>query len=434
MVDSYTGNQQRGSGQGNRQSVKQIIVIGAGITGVCCAEWLRREGWLVTLVDRVRSSDPAQASYGNAGLLARNAIIPVTVPGLLREAPRMLLDPDSPMFLRWSYLPRLLPWLVPFLRNGRPDRFEKAVTALSALTADSVDQHLAIAKGTGAERFIRSGEYAFLYRDGPSFAHDKSAMALRRAHGFEFEIRERKRLLEEDPHLGPDYAFAAVFRDHGWITDPGGYVAALAAHFVQSGGRFELGEVVEIKPGPSPSIILLCGREMSADKIVLAAGIWSRKLVRSMAQDIKLESERGYHLFLKGANIQPPFPYMIADAKFVATPMDAGLRCAGIVELGGLEAGPSLAPSALLRRRIRQVYPALQWDSEEIWMGHRPTLPDSLPAIGNAPKAEGVIYAFGSQHVGLTIGPLVGRIVAGIAADRHSNLDLAPYLPDRTWT
>ncbi len=414
--------------------MKQIIVIGAGITGVCCAEWLRREGWSVTLVDRVVPGDPAQTSYGNAGLLARNAIIPVSVPGLLREVPKKLLDPDSPMFLRWSYLPRLLPWLVPFLRNARPDRFQRAVAALSAMTADSVEQHLAMAKDTGAEKFIRTGEYAFLYRDRASFAHDDAAMALRQAHGFEYELRDRARLLEDDPNLGPDYTFAAVFKDHGWITDPGGYVAALAEHFVNSGGRFELGEVVEIKPGPRPSIILQGGREMSAEKIVLAAGVWSRKLVRSMAQDINLESERGYHLFLKGANIQPPFPYMIADAKFVATPMDTGLRCAGIVELGGLEAGPSLAPVELLRRRILQVYPELRWDSEEIWMGHRPTLPDSLPAIGNAPKADGVIYAFGSQHVGLTIGPLVGRIVAGIAADRRSNLDLTPYLPDRTWT
>ena len=118
-------------GEGNEQRLKQIIVIGAGITGVCCAEWLRREGWSVTLVDRIRPGDPAQASYGNAGVLARNAIIPLSVPGLLREVPRLLLDPDSPLFLRWSYLPRLLPWLVPFLRNTRKYRFEKAVAALA---------------------------------------------------------------------------------------------------------------------------------------------------------------------------------------------------------------------------------------------------------------------------------------------------------------
>ncbi len=413
--------------------MKEIIVVGAGITGVSCAEWLRRENWSVTLIDRVNPGDPRQTSYGNAGILARNAIIPVSVPGLLRQAPKMLLDPDSPIYLRWSYLPRLLPWLVPFLRSGRRDRFEKIVGALSALTADSVDQHLALATGTGAERYIRTGEYAFLYRDRQAFDHDAGAMALRRAHGFDYQERDRAALLEQDPHLGPAYTLGIVFRDHGWIANPGAYVAALAQHFVKSGGKIVLADVQRIVAGARPKVVLAGGREIAADKVVVASGVWSRKLVRSMAQDINLESERGYHLFLKGANITPPFPYMVADAKFVATPMESGLRCAGIVELGGIKAGPRAAPTDSILRRILQVYPDLAWEEQQLWMGHRPTLPDSLPAIGNVPGSPGVIHAFGSQHVGLTIGPLLGRLVASIAGDQRTNIDISPYRPDRGW-
>lgn len=411
--------------------MKQVIVVGAGITGVSCAEWLRRDGWTVTLIDRIRPGDPGQTSYGNAGLLARNAIIPVSVPGLLRKAPGMLLDRDSPLFLRWTYLPRLLPWLVPFLRHGRRDRMEAIVTALNALTSDSVDQHLSLAKGTGAERFIATGEYGFLYRSRADFLDDAESVALRTAHGFEHEERDRSALLERDPHLGPAYNFAAVYKDHGWISDPGGYVAALARHFEASGGTFLAGEVAQLRPGERPAVTLRGGQVIAADKLVIAAGIWSRQLLASAGTRVNLESERGYHLFLKGSSIVPPYPFMVTDAKFVVTPMQAGLRCAGIVEFGGIDAPMSQAPLDLLRRRIREVYPALTYATEAVWMGHRPTLPDSLPMLGEAQGAQGVIFAFGSQHVGLTIGPRLGRLVADLAARRHPNIDLSPYRPGR---
>ena len=133
------------------------IVIGAGITGVSAALHLQRDGWEVTLIDRIAPGDPDQTSYGNAGILARCAIVPVSVPGLLAKAPKMLFDPMQPLFLRWSYLPRLIPWLVPFLRNGRQDRMKKIAEALAHVTFDSVDQHKQLAAGTGAERLHRRG-------------------------------------------------------------------------------------------------------------------------------------------------------------------------------------------------------------------------------------------------------------------------------------
>lgn len=409
----------------------EAIVIGAGITGVSCAEWLRRDGWTVTLIDRVDPGDPAQASYGNAGLLARSAIVPVSVPGLLWHAPAMLADRNSPLFLRWSYLPRLLPWLVPFLRAGRGARFREVVGLLAELTSDTVGQHLALAGGTAAERYVRTGPYAYLYRDRQAFLHDAPYMQLRHEHGFAWSEWQRDALLAHDPALGPDYNFAAVFKDHGWITDPGDYVAALAGHFAANGGRVLKSAVARLRPGQRPVAVMEDGQEIDADKLVLAAGIWSRGLAESTGGRVNMEAERGYHLFLKGANVAPPFPYMITDAKFVTTPMARGLRCAGIVELGGITAGPGRAPTDLLRRRIRQVYPGLEYQTEETWMGFRPTLPDSLPMLGAAPGAPNVIHAFGSQHVGLTIGPRLGRMVADIASGRRVNSAMPGLSPAR---
>ncbi len=405
-----------------------IVVVGAGITGVSAAEWLRRDGHRVTLIDRVPPGDTRQASYGNGGIIARCAVVPVSVPGLAWKAPRMLLDRDSPLYLRWSYLPRLIPWLVPFVLNGRRAKVETVARALDALLHDSVDQHSALAHGTPAERWLATGEYSYLYRDRAAFAQDAFGFGLRRAYGFEWEERDRATLAELDPRIGPDYGFAAVFREHGWITDPGRYVADLAAWFVGQGGRLREAEVERLIPLEGGRAALEAGGErIEADRVVVAGGAWSARLAAGLGHRTALESERGYHLWLRGASAAPPHPYMLADAKFVVTPMQGGLRCAGLVELGGLEAPPSRAPIGLFRRRIRRLYPDLTWESEESWLGHRPSTVDSLPLIGSAPAAPGVVFAFGAQHIGLTAGPKTGRLVADLVAGRAPNIDMAPY-------
>ena len=193
----------------------KVVVVGAGITGVASAIWLQRAGADVVLVDRVQPGDPAQTSFGNAGILARCAVVPVSVPGLLTKAPGMLIDPKSPLFLRWSYLPKLLPWLVPFLRNGRAGRVEEIARALEPLTGDSVDQHMALAAGTGAEAFIRTGDYTYLYRSRDAFEKDDFGMGLRAAHGMAPVERGRAGLADADPALADAYSFGAVFEDHG---------------------------------------------------------------------------------------------------------------------------------------------------------------------------------------------------------------------------
>lgn len=406
----------------------RAVVVGAGISGVASAIWLQRAGVEVTLVDRVRPGDPAQTSFGNAGILARCAVVPVSVPGLMAKAPGMLLDPNSPLFLRWSYLPKLLPWLVPFLRNGKKERVEAIVQALEPLTGDSVDQHMALAKGTGAEKYIRQGDYIYLYRSRADFEADGFGMALRAAHGFEPELREEGALREADPALSAAYTFGAAFTEHGWIGAPGPYVAALAAHFEEAGGTFRQAEVADVAEG---RVTFAGGEQVVADKVVLAAGIWSRKLAERLGHRVNMEAERGYHVMLENPSAKPPVPYMVADAKFAAVPMDQGLRCAGIVELGGTKAGPSQVPIDLLKNRIREVYPGLSWDREETWLGFRPSTVDSLPMVGASPKAPGVIFAFGAQHVGLTMGPRVGRMVAGIATGATPNVDMTPYRVDR---
>ncbi|MEM7751319.1 MAG: FAD-dependent oxidoreductase, partial [Pseudomonadota bacterium] len=136
---------------------KRIAVVGAGILGVSTAEWLRRDGNTVELIDRVEPGSPEQTSYGNAGILANSSIVPVAVPGLISKIPSMLFDPESPLFLKWSYLPRLLPWITRFLANGNEKTVRRIVEGLVHICGDSVDQHLTLSRGTPAEEFINHG-------------------------------------------------------------------------------------------------------------------------------------------------------------------------------------------------------------------------------------------------------------------------------------
>lgn len=406
---------------------QRIAVVGAGIVGVSTAEWLRRDGHVVTLIDRNDPGDPAQTSYGNAGILAASSIVPVPVPGLLGKVPKMLFDKLGPLHLKWSYLPRLLPWLIPFLNRATKEDAEATARALSTIVTDAVEQHKTLAEGTPAAAFIQDGIYAFLYPSRKACEADAWGHAIRQEHGARVEFRDRARLLEDDPHLGTRYNHAACHIDHGWISDPGGYVAALAAHYRQQGGAFLLGEVDDIRPTGTAAEVTVAGEATQFDKVVLAGGAWSARLAKKLGHNPMLESERGYHMVLKNPGWKPPFAYMLTDAKFVATPMSGGLRCAGQVEFGGLEKGPSEAPFQVVKTRVRQLYPDLEWDGEERWLGHRPSTVDSLPFIGPSPKAPQIHFAFGAQHIGLTTGPKTGRLIADMIGNRTPNADLSPF-------
>lgn len=409
----------------------RVAVLGAGIVGVATAEWLRRDGHQVSLIDRVLPGDPTQTSYGNAGIFANAGVVPVPTPGLIAKAPRMLLDPDGPLFLRWRYLPRLLPWLVRYLRAGREAEVRRISAALVPLISDTLAQHRALAAGTGAERFIGPGRYTTLYPDRATAAADALGKALRAEAGIATTELDRAALAARDPGLSPHYGHGIEFRDGGHVTDPGGYTHALFAHFRAQGGTFVQGRIDALNQSDSAVEVTVEGVAHGFDTAVVALGAHSGRLVRALGHDPGLEAERGYHLVLKGASRRPPDPYLLSDGKFAVSPMNGGLRLAGLVEFGGLGARPSRAPLAMLRRWARRVYPDLQWQGEETWLGHRPATIDSLPMIGPLPGRPRIHCAFGGQHLGLTQAARTGRLVADLIGGRHPNIDMTPYRPGR---
>ncbi|MFC3614809.1 NAD(P)/FAD-dependent oxidoreductase [Lutimaribacter marinistellae] len=415
------------------ESQKTVAVIGAGIVGVSTAIWLQRDGHKVILIDR--EGPAAGASHGNGGVLASCSIIPVTTPGLLGKAPKMLLSPDQPLFLKWGYLPKLLPWLVKYLRTANAEDVRKRAAALSSIIGDSLADHQALAAGTGAERWIVPSDYLFLYNDRSHYEGDAFGWSVRKEHGFAWDVLEGDTWREYDPVFGPDINVAARLRNHGRISDPGAYVKALAAHAQSESARFIKAEVEDIaRENGRLTGVRAGGETIGCDAAVLATGAWSAPLAEKFGFKAPLESERGYHLELWEPSIMPRSPVMVASGKFVATPMEGRLRLAGVVEFGGLDAAPSRAPFRLLEKNIRAAIPGLTWEKTVEWMGHRPSMADSIPVMGEVPGLSGAFTAFGHDHVGLTGGPKTGRILSQLISGKRPNLDLTPYSPARFMT
>ncbi len=412
------------------QDSKTVVVIGAGIVGVSTAIWLQREGHKVVIVDR---KGPAEGtSYGNGGILASCSIVPVTGPGLLAKAPKMLFSPNQPLFLKWGYLPKLLPWLTKYLSHANADDTRRIAQALTPIVGDSLQDHLALAEGTGAEHWIVPTDYIFAYNDRAHYGTDAFGWGLRKQNGFQWDELEGQAFREFDDVYSPDLGFAARLKDHGRIRDPGQYIKDLADHFVAQGGKLIIADVEDIAHENGQVTGVRAGGEtISCDTAVVALGVWSGPLAKKLGIDIPLEAERGYHLEFWEPSVMPKTPVMVAAYKFVATPMEGRLRLAGTVEFGGLEAGPSEAPLNLLRRNAAAVFPGLRASHVTEWLGHRPAPVDSIPVIGELPHLKGAFTGFGHHHVGLTGGPKTGRILAQLISGKAPNIDLSIYSPAR---
>ena len=407
---------------------KTVIVVGAGIVGIGTAIWLARDGHRVTLIDA--EGPAAGTSYGNAGILASSSIVPVQSPGLMRKAPGMLFGRDGPLFLKWSYLPRLLPWLRRYLSYCSVEEVERIAGALMPVIGDSVEQHLAIAKGTPAERFIEPVDYTYAYTDRAAYLKDALAWRIRREQGFATIEVEADELREVEPALGSDTRFGLRLPGHAWIRDPGAYVGALCEYAQSLGVELRITRVHDfVRSGERVVGVKTDDGDILSDEVVVASGVWSKALLEKLSVEVTMESERGYHVELMAPQGGPQMPIALTAYKFIATPMVGRLRLAGLVEFGGLDAPPSEAPYELLLRKAVAAFPNLRWEGEKRWLGHRPATDDSIPVIGQA--APGVYAAFGHQHVGLTGGPKTGRIVADLIAGRRLNLDMTPYDPAR---
>lgn len=418
--------------RGNRAPTRRTVIVGGGIVGLSTAIWCLRRGHRVTILDAAQGAS-SRASFGNAGVLAASSVVPVTVPGLVRKAPWLALDPGFPLFVRWRYLPRLAPWLKRYLGHCNEADVARIARGLAPLLVDTVAQHRALAAGTGAERWLEGSGYLFAYPSRAAFAADALAWRLRREAGFSWTELEGPALRELDPALGKGIGFGVLLEGHGLVRDPGAYLADLQEHARALGADFRPVRALGFRFAPDGAVraVVTEPGEVATDAVVVATGAWSKALTAKLGIPVPLETERGYHVMLQGASVRPRLPTMITAGKFVATPMAAGVRCAGVVEFGGLRAPASRRPTALVLKKLREAYPGLAFAGHQEWLGHRPAPSDSLPLIGAVPGHAGAWLAFGHHHVGLTSGPKTGRLLAALIDGERPEIDMTPYAPAR---
>ncbi len=408
-----------------------VTVIGAGIIGICCALALRRAGFAVTVIDRLGPGEGC--SFGNCGGIAVTELMPLSQPGRLAKVPGWLLDPLGPLAIKWSYLPRLAPWLIHFLKAGRKQRVDRIVAAAAALCHATWEDYRPLLKEAGLERLVQQEFCLSLYASDRELAADQGRLNYCQAYGIPLEKLPGPALRDLEPDLAPDFAWGVLNRGWRHVADPYRLVTGLAELFVRQGGEIRRGSVAAIEAGEGRAERLRLAGEgpIELETLVIAAGAWSRRLTEPLGDPVPLEADRGYHTTVPDPGVSPKRQVVHGAQGLAITPLAMGLRIGGSVELAGLEAPPDYRRARAQIERAKRVFPALRAEGGERWMGHRPAMPDSLPVIGPARRQRNVFYAFGHGHLGLTWGPTTGRLIADLVAGRPSEIDLAPYRVDR---
>jgi len=407
-----------------------VCVVGAGIVGVSAALTLQRDGHDVLLIDR--DGPAAGASSGNAGAIVNASCAPTALPGTAATVFGMIGRPLAPFNVRAAYLPRALPWMLRFLMESRIARVRENARNLHALTAGAVSAWHAMTRGTPMSKLLRPAGWLKVYETESAFAGTRHARLLMDELAVPYEILGANEIRELEPALAPIFSRGLFQRDSLQVTSPSKLVHGLADLFVAGGGRFRRWNVLRVDSGGSKPVLHGPSESLAADVVVIAAGAWSGSLAASIGDRVLLDTERGYHLMLpvQNSNLLRR-PVQNGEHFFVLSPMEDGLRLTSQVELAGLEGAPDYRRVRGLVAAAARMLPGLESGEQSVWMGCRPSLPDSLPVLGYSPTSRRIVYAFGHQHLGMTLGPASALIVADLVAGRTPSLDLRPYRVDR---
>lgn len=407
----------------------RVTVIGAGVVGACCALTLRRAGYPVTLFDP--EPPGTGTSFGNAASLSTGSVVPMALPGMWREVPGWLADPLGPLTVRWRHLPRATPWLLGWLRASRPDRVERISDALARTTKPTVVLYRALLGPEHAATLIRQAGQLTVSRK-PAGAGDALVQRLRDRQGIETQSLGEDEIRQLEPALSHDYKRGIFIPDAGHTTSPLRLTETLVELFLAEGGSVERAKVDGFETSDGRLAGLRAGGSVhDAEVAIVAAGIHSRALARQLGDRVPLESERGYHLEVESDSVQISRPIGDLDYKYFVSPVNGRLRFAGTVEIGGVDAPPNYERARLMGRLGRRQFPALEEGADgpdgQVWMGHRPSTPDSLPVISPASKITGAYYAFGHGHIGLTAAPATAEMVLTLLRGGAAAADLAPF-------
>ncbi len=409
---------------------RHIVVVGAGIVGVCAALQLLRDGQRVTLVDR---GPPGEGtSFGNAAVIEPHGIRPVATPGVLWKVPGYLMDPLGPLAIRWRYLPRLLPWLARFAWNSRPAKVERSTQALNALLHPVLESYRDLVAWAGAEDMIREQGWLAIAETEATWKGYREEVEVHRRFGVPLSILGPEQVRQQEPSLATPVVGGVYYPKVAHVVNNFRFVQVLAEAAVRLGATLESDSVTGFERADGRvTEVIGAARRYACDGVVLACGAWSKVLAAQLGSRPPLDTERGYHLTIPDPGIALRQPLLSLERGFVATPLEIGMRVAGTDELGGLDLPPNWKRAEVIHTHVKRWFPTLNSAGTSRWMGFRPSLPDSVPIISASPRVSNAWFAFGHGHLGLTMGSRTGELVAALVAGRDPGIDMAPYRVDR---
>ena len=411
---------------------KSVGIIGSGIQGVCTGLQLIKKGIPVTIFDRQDplSQDFKPASYGNAGHFSPYAVLQLNRPDILFDVPKMLFSSYGPLALKWNYVPKMLNWFFYYLKNCNKKSMMHTAKNMHQILSLSNDAYEEIFQEIDTNGLVEKKGIIYVWTN-KNLKSRNLEIKVRDEFGIEQKLLSQKEVLKLEPNLNPVFDAGVIFEYAMHARDPHGILKKIFKLFLNRGGKFIQTNITSIEQSKKDETIIRSeNEEYKFEKSVVASGAFSKQFTDQLGEKIPLDTERGYHVHFKGQEKLISRPVIFLDRGFGMTPMNQGLRAVGTVELGGIKNPLSKKRIDYVIRCAKELLPQLGAHDDE-WLGFRPTLPDFLPILGPSLKNKNIIYAFGHQHLGWTLGAITGKIVSGIVAGEKTNLDLSPYSSKR---
>jgi D-amino-acid dehydrogenase len=406
-----------------------VVVVGGGVIGVCCALELSRRGARVTLLER--GAELAWGcSAGNAGLICPSHATPLANPAALRQGLRWMFKPDSPFYLRLR--PAVIPWLARFVAASTAARAHASAAVVRRLSTASLALHAELA-AEGLDTGFQHSGVLNVYETEEGLEAGRREAVSSAAVGVRAEVLDPAGARDLEPALGGSAA-GAVYYPGDAYCDPLRFVRAVGAAAVEAGAEIRTRvEAIGLRRrnGRVEAVVTTAG-EIRASSVVLAAGAWTPRLVRELGLYVPVEGGKGYHVDLERGDGDPRIPVYLQEARVIATPLPGALRLAGTLELAGLDLSVDRRRVEAIERAGRRAVRGLEpRRTLEVWRGLRPCTPDGLPIVGRVPASENIVLATGHAMMGLTLGPVTGRLVAEITAGEAPSHPLEPLRPER---
>jgi D-amino-acid dehydrogenase len=402
------------------------VVIGAGVVGMATALFLQRSGQNVTVVDPYPPA--GGASFGNAGMISANNASPIAMPGMLSLVPGWLFDRNGPLILRKRFLLKTMPWLAKWIRSGRIERVLKISDALHALNRDTHAHWKTLVGSSAYDRLIHRSGQVHLSLDGDMPSRNAaSERQIRERHGLPVELLARSDIARMFPGIAADITRGVLIPGNGFTVNPAKLVAAIGTEFLWEGGTLVSEKALKLIPRDGQLMVMTNVSNHLARNVIVAAGIWSTELLEPLGIKVPLQSERGYHAMLPDHNLDLRHALTVRSRGVGMTPMDTGLRVTGTVEFTGVNSPPDETLPLRYVANAKKIFPDIRHGAPTLWMGMRPSTPDSLPIIDTLKHVPGLHLAFGNGHGGMTGGPGTARLAADQVLGIKSAIDPSPY-------